>query len=63
MFKKIVMARDGSEGSRRAISIAVELGKRDATMLPEGEIVPVEFTPEKPGECEFTCQMGKLVDD
>ena len=28
--------------------------------LPTGEIVPVEFLPEKPGEYEFTCQMGML---
>lgn len=28
--------------------------------LPEGEIVPVEFVPEQPGEYEFTCQMGML---
>jgi plastocyanin domain-containing protein len=26
--------------------------------LPEGETVPVEFLPERPGEHEFTCQMG-----
>ncbi len=26
--------------------------------LPAGETVPVEFLPEKPGEYEFTCQMG-----
>jgi plastocyanin domain-containing protein len=26
--------------------------------LPEGETVPIEFLPEKPGEYEFTCQMG-----
>ena len=26
--------------------------------LPEGEIVPVEFLPEKAGEYEFACQMG-----
>lgn len=26
--------------------------------LPEGETVPVEFLPDKPGEYEFTCQMG-----
>jgi plastocyanin domain-containing protein len=26
--------------------------------LPTGETVPVEFLPEKPGEYEFTCQMG-----
>ncbi|RMD90550.1 MAG: cupredoxin domain-containing protein [Alphaproteobacteria bacterium] len=28
--------------------------------LPEGQIVPVEFLPEKPGEYEFTCGMGML---
>jgi plastocyanin domain-containing protein len=28
--------------------------------LPEGEVVPIEFTPDKPGEYEFTCQMGML---
>ena len=26
--------------------------------LPTGVTVPVEFLPEKPGEYEFTCQMG-----
>lgn len=29
--------------------------------LPEGEIVPIDFTPEQPGEYEFTCGMGKLI--
>lgn len=28
--------------------------------LPEGETVPIEFLPEKPGEYEFSCQMGML---
>ena len=28
--------------------------------LPEGETVPVEFMPDKPGEYEFSCQMGML---
>lgn len=28
--------------------------------LPEGEEVPVEFTPEAPGEYEFQCKMGML---
>ena len=26
--------------------------------LPQGETVPVEFVPDKPGEYEFSCQMG-----
>jgi plastocyanin domain-containing protein len=28
--------------------------------LPTGETVPVELLPERPGEYEFTCQMGML---
>lgn len=28
--------------------------------LPEGEIVPVDFTPDRVGEHEFTCGMGML---
>ena len=28
--------------------------------LPEGEVVPLEFLPEQPGEYEFTCQRGML---
>lgn len=31
-----------------------------SAILPQGEIVPVEFLPEKPGEYEFSCQMGML---
>jgi plastocyanin domain-containing protein len=28
--------------------------------LPEGQVVPIELLPEKPGEYEFRCQMGML---
>ena len=28
--------------------------------LPEGQEVPVELLPERPGEYEFTCQMGMI---
>jgi plastocyanin domain-containing protein len=28
--------------------------------LPPGETVPIEFTPQTPGEYEFQCQMGML---
>jgi plastocyanin domain-containing protein len=28
--------------------------------LPAGQAVAIEFTPQKPGEYEFTCQMGML---
>lgn len=29
-----------------------------AVQLPQGETVPVEFTPQTPGEYGFSCQMG-----
>jgi plastocyanin domain-containing protein len=29
-------------------------------LLPEGQVVPVEFLPERSGEYEFACQMGML---
>jgi plastocyanin domain-containing protein len=29
-----------------------------SAMLPEGEIVPIELLPDKPGEYAFSCQMG-----
>jgi plastocyanin domain-containing protein len=35
-----------------------EFGK--SAKLPEGQVVPVEFLPETPGEYEFACQMGML---
>jgi plastocyanin domain-containing protein len=38
--------------------VLADFGK--SAFLPEGEVVPVEFLPERPGECEFTCQMGML---
>jgi plastocyanin domain-containing protein len=28
--------------------------------LPPGETVPIEFTPQTPGEYDFQCQMGML---
>ena len=28
--------------------------------LPQGETVPIELLPDKPGEYEFSCQMGML---
>ncbi len=33
---------------------------KKSAKLPEGETVPVEFLPDKPGEYEFQCQMGML---
>lgn len=35
-------------------------GIERSAKLPEGETVPVEFTPEGPGEIPFQCQMGML---
>lgn len=31
-----------------------------SAQLPEGKPVAIEFTPEKPGEYDFHCQMGML---
>lgn len=38
--------------------VLVDFGK--SAKLPEGETVPIEFLPERPGEYEFACQMGML---
>ena len=35
-----------------------DFGRR--AQLPEGELVPVEFTPDEAGEYEFHCGMGML---
>lgn len=39
-----------------AMVIFGDFGK--SAHLPRGETVAVEFLPERPGEYEFTCQMG-----
>ncbi len=38
--------------------ILPDFGK--SARLPAGEVVPIEFVPLRPGEYEFTCQMGML---
>ena len=38
--------------------VLADFGKSAA--LPQGEVVPVEFLPEKAGEYEFSCQMGMI---
>ena len=38
--------------------VLADFGK--SAVLPEGQVVPVEFMPSDPGEHEFTCQMGML---
>ena len=38
--------------------VFADFGK--SAKLPEGELVPVEFLPNEPGNYEFTCQMGML---
>jgi plastocyanin domain-containing protein len=35
-----------------------DFGRR--AQLPEGELIPIEFTPDEPGDYEFTCGMGML---
>ncbi len=46
--------RESSPCSERVIFKDFDVSK----LLPEGEKVPIEFTPDKPGEYEFGCQMG-----
>ena len=50
--------------TRRESSLCSEMvifdGIGRSAKLPEGETVPVEFTPEAPGEITFHCQMGML---
>lgn len=50
--------------TRRESSMCSEMvvfdGIDRSAKLPEGETVPVEFTPEAPGEIPFQCQMGML---
>jgi plastocyanin domain-containing protein len=38
--------------------IFADFGK--SARLPEGEVVPLEFVPDRAGEYEFGCQMGML---
>ncbi|MHB1005980.1 MAG: cupredoxin domain-containing protein [Chloroflexota bacterium] len=38
--------------------VLADFGK--SAKLPTGEMVSVEFIPDKPGEYEFTCQMGMI---
>ncbi len=46
--------RESSPCSERVVFKDFNVSK----LLPEGEKVTVEFTPESPGEYEFACQMG-----
>jgi plastocyanin domain-containing protein len=47
--------REEDAGCSEMVVLA-DFGK--SAKLPQGETVPVEFLPERPGEFEFTCQMG-----
>ena len=53
--------REGLVGSETVI--LGDFGK--SVFLPDGQTVPIEFTPDKPGEYDSRCQMnmlrGKLV--
>jgi plastocyanin domain-containing protein len=49
--------REEDAGCSEMVVLA-DFGK--SATLPQGETVPVEFLPERPGEYEFTCQMGML---
>lgn len=46
------------EESASCSEIVVLADFNKSVRLPEGQTVPVEFLPNKPGEYEFACQMG-----
>ena len=54
---RLSFRREESAGCSEMVVFG-DFGK--SARLPEGEIVPVEFLPEKAGEYEFACQMGML---
>ena len=54
---RLTFRRDETAACSERVVLA-DFGK--SARLPEGEVVPVEFLPERPGEYEFTCQMGML---
>ena len=68
LFRKIVLALDGSEGSQRAIPIATELAKRDEAPLvivhvPE-RVVPQPGTASPgPGEAEIRAEVEKQAQE
>lgn len=45
-------------GSCSEMVVFGDFGK--SAKLPTGEVVPIEFLPDKPGEYAFGCQMGML---
>ncbi len=53
-LRLIFERKESSPCSERVIFKDFDVSK----LLPEGEKVIVEFTPEKAGEFEFACQMG-----
>lgn len=54
---RLTFRRDETAACSERVVLA-DFGK--SARLPEGEVVAVEFLPERPGEYEFTCQMGML---
>jgi nucleotide-binding universal stress UspA family protein len=66
MFKTIVLALDGSEGSRRAIPIATELAKRDkarVVLVHVAERVPQPGLTSAPGEEEMLAELEKQAQE
>jgi nucleotide-binding universal stress UspA family protein len=64
MFKTIVLALDGSEGSRRAIPIATELAKRDkarVVLVHVTERVPQPGATSPPGEGAMLAELEKQL--
>ncbi|MCE3267403.1 MAG: UspA domain protein [Solirubrobacterales bacterium] len=66
MFRTIVLALDGSDGSRRAIPIATELAKRDkarVVLVHVAERVPQPGTTSPPGEGEMLAELEKQAQE
>jgi nucleotide-binding universal stress UspA family protein len=67
MFKTIVLALDGSEGSRRAIPLAVELARRDNARLViahvEQDVAGKGGGPIPPTEDEIQAEIRKQAEE
>jgi len=50
----VFLRQESSPCSERVVFKDFDVSK----VLPQGQRVPVEFTPTKPGEYGFSCQMG-----
>jgi plastocyanin domain-containing protein len=57
--KPVRLLFNRQESSMCSEMVVIDKINRSA-MLPEGETVTIEFTPDEAGEIPFQCQMGML---